>query len=94
MPNQVGSNQEYQGQGIPNYGHGNQAGQRFRKILEINLKKFDLPSDATVQQVESKWRKMALKVHPDRNPDLENAAEIFQEYNNLQESIIRRINLL
>jgi len=39
----------------------------------------DVSKDADIKDVKRKYRKMAMKYHPDRNPDNEAAAEKFRE---------------
>lgn len=40
---------------------------------------FDLPKDATAEQIQKKYRKLAMQFHPDRNPGDKEAEEKFRE---------------
>ena len=39
----------------------------------------EVPPDATDQDIKTAYRKKALKVHPDKNPDNPEAAKLFHQ---------------
>ena len=52
---------------------------------------FDIPKGSTDADIKKKYRKLALKYHPDKNPDNEEAEEMFKKINHAN-SILRRVN--
>merc|ERR1719270_3067941 len=41
----------------------------------------DIPKDSTDNDIKKKYRRLALKYHPDKNPDNEEAEEMFKKIN-------------
>lgn len=48
----------------------------------------DIPKDSTDNDIKKKYRRLALKYHPDKNPDNEEAEEMFKKINHAN-SILR-----
>jgi DnaJ-domain-containing protein 1 len=41
----------------------------------------DIPKESTAQDIKRKYRRLALKYHPDKNPDNPEAEEMFKKIN-------------
>lgn len=51
---------------------------------------FDIPKNSTDADIKKKYRRLALKYHPDKNPDNEEAEEMFKKINHAN-SILRYV---
>ena len=51
---------------------------------------FDIPKTSTDADIKKKYRRLALKYHPDKNPDNEEAEEMFKKINHAN-SILRYV---
>ena len=54
---------------------------------------FDIPKASTDADIKKKYRRLALKYHPDKNPDNEEAEEMFKKINHAN-SILRCVMFL
>merc|ERR1719348_625230 len=55
---------------------------RLSRVGESLYELLDVPKESTHEDIKKKYRKLALKYHPDKNPDNPEAAEMFKEINN------------
>ena len=62
-----------------------------KKIAELMKRDlyalFDITSDTSEKEIKSAYRKKALTCHPDKNPDNPKAAEIFQQLQDVSETL-------
>ena len=54
---------------------------------------FDIPKTSTDADIKKKYRRLALKYHPDKNPDNEEAEEMFKKINHAN-SILTLVDFL
>ena len=53
----------------------------------------DIPKSSTNEEVKKKYRRLALKYHPDKNPDNVEAEEMFKKINHAN-SILRSVSVV
>ena len=52
----------------------------------------DIPKSSTNEDIKKKYRRLALKYHPDKNPDNVEAEEMFKKINHAN-SILRSVSV-
>jgi curved DNA-binding protein CbpA len=53
----------------------------------------DIPKTSTDQEIKKKYRRLALKYHPDKNPGNPEAEEMFKKINQEQKHLFQAIFL-